>query len=173
MIGEYGRVEARGADAVTQAIDGFRGDAERCIEPVVTQLQDAAFIMVGEQYASYGRRGPRGRTWTRKQSTIDRHTRENRRGVKSINEPMRDTDDLRISETRRGAPHGVIEAGPNYLIMGTDLVYGLIWQKRGQTQYDPTDGNVKVYGRIIIKGQRENAVNHHLDYKEGTGSIPF
>lgn len=133
------------------------------VRAVARQLGEVTLSAVRSQYASAGRRGPKGRPWTRKQSTIDRYTAMNRRGFAVINEPMRRTDALFKSESTFGAPHAIFEVTDDAVVMGTDLVYGSVWQARGQTQYDPTLEDVARYASIIKRGIVKDA-NTFFDF---------
>jgi hypothetical protein len=165
--------QVKGIDTIRRQLDGFRGDLERCIESAVDQLEELAYLMVDAQYASDGRAGPTGRQWTRKPSTIAAYTRENRAGFRNLNQNMRRTDALHISETRKGAPHQIREVTPISIKLGTDLLYGAIQQERGQKQYDPPEKVIKQAGIIIVRGQKGKALAQHFQYQEGAGGIPF
>lgn len=156
---------------------GLRGvavDTERAIRPVAPAISDIVRSGVRAQYNSAGRRGPTGKAWTRKQSTIDRYTSMNARGFggKVLNEPMRRTDRLHISETVRGAAHGIEIIEDNAITMGTDLRYGAIHQARGQKQYDLTDGDLDEIIRAARRGLALKWVDRGFDVQE-VGALGF
>lgn len=156
-----------------RAIRGTVKALDAVIRPVDRPLSDEVYGFVRAQYSSRGSRGPTGKAWTRKQSTIDRYSAMNKRGFSVINEPMRRTDALYVSEVTRGAPHGVYEVEDNELTLGTSLSYGLIQQRRGQMQYDPTEADVTRLMRIIKRGAGEKIQDAGFDYVDHGGAIPF
>lgn len=172
-MADFITVGVEGEEKLERALTGYARDLEAPIRPVARPLSDEVYLMVRAQYASRGRRGPTGREWTRKQSTIDAYTAMNRKGFSVINEEMRLSDTLFISESTRGAPHGIYDVQDSELTMGTDLIYGRIWQDRGQKQYDPTEGDVRNFRKVIQGGLLRKAVDRGFDYQADSGEIPF
>lgn len=146
--------------------------AEAPIRPVAPGIQQIVVLAVRGQYRSKGTRGPTGRQWTRKPETVRRYSEANRKGFKYINEEMRRTDALFVSEVTIGGPHGILEVGDDYLIMGTDLAYGKIWQDKGQKQYDLTAEDVRDVKNLMVRGLSRSFTPGLFDYKD-SGEIPF
>jgi hypothetical protein len=165
-------VEVQGEERMERDIRGFNRNLDMPVRPVARELGEVTASAVRAQYASSGRRGPKGRPWSRKQETVERYTAMNRRGFRVLNEPMRRTDALYQSEATLGGPHSVFEVDDNALTMGTTLKYGLIQQRRGQTQYDPTDEDLRRYGSIIRRGLVKG-VNEFFDYKPDFAEAAF
>lgn len=166
-------VGIEGEERLQRALKGTADDLSAPIPPVARPLSDVVLLMVRAQYNSRGRRGPTGRAWTRKQSTIDRYSAMNKRGFKVINQEMRRTDVLYISESTRGGPHGVYIVEDDQLVMGTDLFYGKIQQDKGQEQYDPTEQDLKDMLRVIRNYQGKQAADRGFDFEDRGAGIPF
>jgi hypothetical protein len=166
-------IEITGQERLDRAFKGMADDLSAPIRPVARPLSDVVLLMVRGQYSSNGRRGPRGKAWSRKQSTIDRYTAMNRRGFSVVNQNMRRTDALYISESTRGGPGGIYEVEDDSLTMGTSLRYGKILQDRGQTQYDPTEADIRDMLRVIRNHQGKQAADRGFDYQERETAIPF
>jgi hypothetical protein len=162
-----------GEQRIGRAINNVVRAVSAPIRKAARPLEDRVFLMVAQQYDSNGRRGPTGHPWTRQQSTIDRETAMNRRGFTVLNMNMQRTGNLRTSETRRGAPHSIEIIEDDSITLGTDLEYGLIQQRRGQTQYDPVDSDVADFGKTLVRSVRgEITSDGWFDYVERP-AIPF
>jgi hypothetical protein len=165
-------IEVEGVERLERDAVVLQRNFHAPIRPVAGQVEEVVFSAVRAQYASRGTRGPHGREWTRKQSTIDRYTAMNRRGYSVLNEPMRRTDALFKSEVTRGGPHSVSVTEDDRMARGTDLFYGRIQQeKRGQLQYDLTEGDIRRILSIINRGIVKD-VNHFFDFVDA-GEFAF
>lgn len=165
-------VEIDGLDRMERDVKTLQRNFDAPIRPVANQVEEVIFSAVRAQYASAGTRGPHGKQWTRKQETVDRYTAMNRRGFSVLNEPMRRTDALYKSEATRGGPHSISITEDNWMARGTDLPYGLIQQKRGQLQYDPTEEDIRRMLSIVKRGVIKD-VNHFFNYTEDFGEAAF
>lgn len=141
------------------------------IRPAASQLEEETYIEVRAQYASAGAKGRHGAWPKNKPETVDRYAAMNKRGFKVLNQPMRRTDALFISETTRGGPHSIRVVEDDALTLGTDLAYGALHQKKGRMQYDPTDEGIRRRLSIIKRGVVKE-VNQFFDYVE-TGEFAF
>lgn len=153
-------------------IGALRRHFDAPIRPVAGQVEEVIFSAVRAQYASGGTRGPNSQRWARKDSTVERYAAMNRRGFRVLNEPMRRTDALYISETTRGGPHSVSVTEDDFMARGTDLPYGLIQQRRGRLQYDLTDDDVRRIVSVVKRGLVKD-VDRFFDYREDFGEAAF
>jgi|ERR1051325_2540559 hypothetical protein len=172
-MAEFISIQVEGEERLDKALRGFSGDIDRSIGDVARPLSDVVYSMVRAQYASHGRRGPTGKPWTRKQSTIDRYTAMNRRGFSVINEPGRRTDTAFIAQSTRGGPHGIYDVQPNSLTVGDDLGYTRIRQDQGFKAYDPTSSDIKEFARVIVGGLRGKIIDRGFDYVQRESEFAF
>lgn len=164
-------VEISGLDRMSLDVGALMRNFAAPVRPVAGQIEEVIFSAVRAQYASRGRRGPHSKEWKRKPATVERYTAMNRGGFRVLNEPMRRTDALFISETTRGGPHSISITEDDSMTRGTDLPYGLIQQKLGRLQFDPTEGDLLRIKDIIRRGVVKD-VDHFFDYRE-TGGAAF
>jgi hypothetical protein len=161
-------IEVLGQERLTTALSGVARDVED-LRPSFLAVSDEVYSIIRTQYATRGH----GRWPANKTSTIERYAAMNRRGFSVINEPMRRTDALFISETTRGGPHGIYIEEPQSLTMGTDLSYGAIHQARDRKQYDFSDDDVERLAKIIQRGLVTKIADRGFDAKPDAGAIPF
>jgi hypothetical protein len=165
-------IEIEGIPRLDLALKGVLADLAD-LRSAWRPVSDEVYSIVRSQYSTRGARGPGGAWPANKESTVARYTAMNRRGFSVINEPMRRTDTLFISETTRGGPHGIYEEAPDSLTMGTDLEYGAIWQARNRRQYDFTEDDGLRLLRILKRGLKGKVIDRGFDYVEGGQEIPF